>query len=310
MKVIRIHGFGGPEVLELEDVPAPQPSENELLVRIHAASVNPIDYKIRRGTVPVIAREMLPLTLGRDLSGMVESNGAGVDAFRQGDAVYAMLGGIDRGSYAEYVVVKPNEAATKPARLTHAEAAAVPLAALTAWQGLFDHGDLQAGQTVLIHGGAGGVGHFAVQFAKIKDATVLITVSGRDLDFVRELGADRAIDYQSQRFEELVSDIDLVFELVEGETQERSWSVLKPGGILVSTLGEPSRERAMQHRVRGVGYRAQPNAGQLGEIGRLIDEGKVRPMVTATYPLAEARQAQERLERGQVRGKIVLEVAE
>jgi NADPH:quinone reductase-like Zn-dependent oxidoreductase len=310
MKAIRIHGFGGPEVVELDDAPVPQPRENELLIRVHAASVNPVDYKIRNGTVPWVTREMLPITLGRDLSGTVESAGAGVNTFRQGGAIYAMLGGIDRGSYAEYLVVKPNEAAPKPARLSYIEAAAVPLGALTAWQGLFDHGHLQAGQTVLIHGGSGGVGHFAIQFAKVKGATVLTTVSGQNLDFARELGADRAIDYQSQRFEEIARDVDLVLDLVGGETQERSWSALKPGGVLVSALGEPSREKAMQHRAHGLGYRAQPNAGQLAEIGRLIDQGKVRPVVMATYPLAEARQAHERLERGHVRGKIVLVVTE
>jgi NADPH:quinone reductase-like Zn-dependent oxidoreductase len=159
MKAMRIHGFDGPEVLQLDDVPLPQPGEDEMLVRIRAASVNPVDYKIRNGTVPWVTREMLPITLGRDLSGTVESAGAGAAAFGQGDAVYAMLGGIDRGSYAEYVLVRPNEAAPKPAPLSHIEAAAVPLAALTAWQGLFDHGHLEAGQTVLIHGGSGGVGH-------------------------------------------------------------------------------------------------------------------------------------------------------
>jgi NADPH:quinone reductase-like Zn-dependent oxidoreductase len=310
MKAIRIHRFGGPEVLELDDVPAPQPGDNEVLVRIRAASVNPVDYKIRRGTVPWVTREMLPMTLGRDLSGTVEIRGFGVDAFREGDAVYALFGGIDRGSYAQYVVVKPNEAAPKPTRLSHIEAAAVPLAALTAWQGLFDHGQVEAGQTVLIHGGSGGVGHFAVQFAKVKGATVFTTVSRQNLDFVRELGADRAIDYQCQRFEEVVRDVDVVLDLVGGETPERSWSVLKPGGILVSALGDPSLEGAARHRARGIGFRAQANGAQLAEIGRLIGEGKIRPVVSATYPLAEARRAQERLEQGHVRGKIVLVVAE
>jgi NADPH:quinone reductase-like Zn-dependent oxidoreductase len=245
MKAIHIHRFGGPEVMELDDVPIPQPKDDELLVRIHAASVNPVDYKIRRGAVPWVSREMLPIPLGRDLSGTVENAGALLAAF-EGAAIYAMLGSIDRGSYAEYVLVKPNEAAPKPARLSHMEAAAVPLAALTAWQGLFDHGHLEAGQTALIHGGSGGVGHFAIQFAKLKGATVLTTVSGRNLNFVSELGADRAIDYRSQRFEEIARDVDLVLDLVGGETQERSWLVLKPGGILVSALGEPSREKAMQ----------------------------------------------------------------
>jgi NADPH:quinone reductase-like Zn-dependent oxidoreductase len=208
------------------------------------------------------------------------------------------------------VLVRPNEAAPKPARLSHIEAAAVPLAALTAWQGLFDHGHLKDGQTVLIHGGSGGVGHFAIQFAKVKGAAVLTTVSAQNLDFVEELGADRAIDYESQRFDEIARDVDLVLDLIGGETRERSWSVLRPGGVLVSALGEPLREEAMRHRAHGVGYRAQPNAGQLAEIGGLIDHGKVRPVVMASYPLAGARQAHERLERGHVRGKIVLVVTE
>jgi NADPH:quinone reductase-like Zn-dependent oxidoreductase len=308
MKAIRIHRFGGPEILELEDVPVPEPGESELLIHIHAASVNPVDYKIRRGGYPMVPPQMLPLTLGRDLSGTVERNGPGMNAFRQGDAVYAMIGGIDRGSHAEYVILKRGEAVPKPSRLSHIEAASVPLATLTAWQGLFDHGKLQAGQTALIHGGSGGVGHFAVQFAKMKGATVLTTVSRANLDFVRELGADRAIDYQSQRFEQIAQGVDLVLDLVAGETRERSWSVLKPGGILVSALGEPSQEKATQFGVRGVGYRARPDADQLTEIGRLIDDGKVRPVVSAVYPLAEVRQAHERLEHGHVRGKIVLNV--
>jgi NADPH:quinone reductase-like Zn-dependent oxidoreductase len=201
---------------------------------------------------------MLPLQLGRDLSGTVESAGTRVDAPGEGEAVYAMLGSIDRGSYAEYVLVRPHEAAAKPTCLSHIEAAAVPLAALTAWQGLFDHGHLEAGQTALVHGGSGGVGHFAIQFAKVKGATVLTTVSGQNLGFARELGADRAVDYESQRFEEIARDVDLVLDLVGGETQERSWSVLKPGALLVSALGEPSKEKAMQHGAHGLGYRANP----------------------------------------------------
>jgi NADPH:quinone reductase-like Zn-dependent oxidoreductase len=253
---------------------------------------------------------MLPITLGRDLSGTVESSGTGVDAFRKGDTIYASLGGIDRGSHAEYVIVKPNEAASKPARLSYTEAAAVPLAALTAWQGLFEHGQLQAGQTVLIHGGSGGVGHFAIQFAKVRGATVVTTVSSQNIDFVRELGADRTIDYHSERFEEVVRDVDVVLDLVGGETRERSWPVLKRGGILVSALGEPSPEKAAEYGARSAGFRARADGSQLAQIGQLIDEGKVRPFVSATYPLAEARQAQERLEQGHVRGKIVLVLAE
>jgi NADPH:quinone reductase-like Zn-dependent oxidoreductase len=307
MKAVRIHSFGGPEVMQIEEIPIPQPQSDEFLLRVHAASVNPVDYKIREGKYPAVGPDKLPLTLGRDVSGTVESSGPNAQTFQRGDAIYALLG-RDRGAFAEYVVVKPAEAAPKPTRLNHAEAAAVPLAGLTAWQGLFDHGGLKAGQRVLIHGGAGGVGHFAVQFAKARGATVLTTVSGDDLDFVRQLGAEEAIDYKTQRFEEIARDIDLVFDLVAGETQERSWSVLKPGGILVSTLGQPPQEKAQQHGVRAVGYMAQPNSDELTEIGRLIDAGKVRPVIAAIFPFDAAPQAMQRLQAGHVRGKIVLQL--
>lgn len=310
MKAVRIYRFGGPDVLTLEEVPVPSPGEEELLLRVHAASVNPVDYKIRQGKYPPVSVAQLPLTLGRDASGQIESCGSAVRGLREGDAIYVMLGSLDRGTYAEHVVVRPGEAAAKPSRLSHLDAAAVPLAGLTAWQGLFDHGHLQGGQRVLIHGGSGGVGHFAIQFAKARGATVVTTVAEENIDFVRELGADEAIDYRAQPFETVVRDVDMVFDLVGGETQERSWQVLKPGGVLVSTLGEPPREKATQHNVHGVGYVARPDAGELAEIGRLIDGGKVRPVIAATYPLAEARQAHERLERGHVRGKIALTIAD
>jgi NADPH:quinone reductase-like Zn-dependent oxidoreductase len=217
--------------------------------------------------------------------------------------------GRDRGAHAEYVVVKALEGAAKPERIDHVHAAAVPLAGLTAWQGLFDHGGLSAGRRVLIHGGAGGVGHFAIQFAKARGAFVATTASGEDLDFVRELGADQAVDYKSERFEDVVEKVDLVFDLVAGETQDRSWAVVKPGGVIVSTLSEPSQEKARAHRARGTNYMAQPNAAQLAEIGRLIDAGKVRPHADATFRLEDVAAAEARLENGHVRGKVVLKAA-
>ncbi|MER8366356.1 NADP-dependent oxidoreductase [Mesorhizobium sp. M0991] len=304
MKAVRIHDFGGPEVLSLDDVPLPQPRDDEVTLKVCAASVNPVDYKVREGS----SGADLPVTLGRDVSGVVELCGTRAHTLKKGDPLYAMLGN-DRGGNAEYVVVKATEAAAKPQRLSHAEAAAVPLAGLTAWQGLFDHGGLKSGQRVLIHGGAGGVGHLAVQFAKAAGAFVATTVSAQDFNFVRALGADQAVDYKNQRFEEVVEDVDLVFDLVAGETQDRSWDVLKPGGTLVSTLSEPSAEKARQHRARGVSYLTKPNAAQLAEISRLIDAGKVRPFVQAIYPLEEVAKAEEQLEKQHTRGKIVLQVA-
>ncbi|WP_211230439.1 NADP-dependent oxidoreductase [Inquilinus limosus] len=309
MRSVRIHEFGGPEVLAVEEIATPHPMAGEVLVRVHAAGVNPVDYKVRSGQYPPVGRDRLPVVLGRDIAGeVVESGGGRGDLPAVGDPVYAMLG-PDRGGYADYAVVKSEEVAPKPEGLSDAEAAAVPLAALTAWQGLFDHGGLQPGQRVLIHGGAGGVGHFAVQFAKARGAFVATTVSGDDLAFAHELGADQAVDYKADRFEDRVEPVDMVFDLVAGETQDRSWAVLKPGGILVSTLGRPPEEKARAHRARGAGYMVQPNGRQLDEIRRLIEDRQVRPVVGAVLPLKEASAAHERLERHRLRGKLVLEVA-
>ncbi|MER9327874.1 NADP-dependent oxidoreductase [Mesorhizobium sp. M0488] len=304
IKAVRVHTFGGPEVLSLDEVPMPQPRDDEVTLKVYAASVNPVDYKIREGT----SGEDLPVTLGRDVSGVVELCGTRAHTLKKGDPLFAMLG-PDRGGNAEYVVVKATEAAAKPESLSHVEAAAVPLAGITAWQGLFDHGGLEPGQRVLIHGGAGGVGHLAIQLAKATDAFVATTVSAEDFDFVHRLGADQIVDHKKQRFEDVVEKVDVVFDLVAGDTQDRSWTVLKPGGRLVSTLSEPSPEQARRHQARGTSYIAQPNAAQLAEIGRLIDAGKVKPFVQATYPLEEVAKAEERLEKEHARGKIVLRIA-
>ncbi|CDX40824.1 Alcohol dehydrogenase zinc-binding domain protein [Mesorhizobium plurifarium] len=306
MQSVRIHAFGGPEVLTLETEPTPEPKPEEILVRIRAASVNPVDHKIRNGGY--VAEDRLPLTLGRDFSGVVERCGAGVDAFKQGDEVYALLT-PDRGGYAEFVATRAKDCAAKPKRLDHLHAAAVPLAALTAWQGIFDNGGLSSGQRILIHGAAGGVGHFAVQFAKAKGAMVYATCSGNDIDFVRSLGADEAIDYKNQRFEDTVRDVDVVYDLVAGDTQERSWSVLKEGGIIVSTLQQPSKEKADERKARGAHYMTKPDGGQLAEIGRLIDAGAVRVEIGKVFPLRQAADAERALEEGHIRGKVVLDVA-
>ncbi|HEV2673253.1 MAG TPA: NADP-dependent oxidoreductase [Aliidongia sp.] len=308
MKAIRIHGFGGVEQLELETIERPVPGRGELLVRVQAASVNPVDFKTREGKFPPIPAEKLPITPGRDIYGEVEALGEGVDSFAVGDHVYAMLG-LFHGGYAEYALVAESEAAHPPRKLGPTEAAAVPLAALTAWQGLFNHGHLKAGQKVLIHGGSGGVGHFAIQFARAVGAHVSATASEADLAFVRELGAERAIDYQKERFES-AGPFDLILDLIGGETQERSWSALKRGGALISTLTEPSKERAAELQVRTARYMTQPDGRQLTEIGRLIDDGKVEVAVDTIFDLDQARRAQEYQATGHPRGKIVLQVAD
>jgi NADPH:quinone reductase-like Zn-dependent oxidoreductase len=307
MKAVRIHEFGGPEVLRVETQPRPEAGPGEVLVRVEAASVNPVDYKMRNGGY--VPKSALPLTLGRDVAGVVDATASENGRFKAGDAVYAMLA-RDRGGYVEYVAVKAADCARKPERLDFIQAAAVPLAALTAWQGLFDYGHLTAGQRVLIHGASGGVGHFAVQFAKARGATVFATCSGDDVDFVRGLGADEVIDYRTERFEDRARDIDLVYDLVAGETQDRSWAVLKDGGAMVSTLKEPDAAKAAAKHARAAHYMAQPNGGQLAEIARLIDDGKVVPTIAAVFPLEDAAQAEKQLEDEHVRGKIVLEVVQ
>jgi len=307
MKAVRIRSFGGPEVLELADVEKPQPADDEVLIRVRAASVNPVDYKIRSGTYPVVKQGQLPKVLGRDVAGEVESCGREVRNFKERDTVYAMLDG-GPGGYAEYVTVRADLVAPKPGQLDYRAAAAVPLAGLTAWQGLFDHGHLQPGQRVLIHGGAGGVGHLAVQFAKARGATVITTVGTQDVGFVKHLGADQVVDYTRERFEDEVRDVDLVLDLIAGETQERSWAILKDGGTMISSLARPSEAKAREHHAHAQNFVAHPDRDELIEIGRLIDEGRVHPHVSAVFELGEAAEAQAQLERRHAQGKVVLQV--
>jgi len=308
MKAVQIESFGGPETLHLQNVDRPDPKDDEVLVQVRAASVNPVDYKIRAGKYPPVKQGSLPKVLGRDISGVVVGRGAAVATFLDGDEVMAML---DRGQggYAEYVTLPADLCVRKPESLDHAEAAAVPLAAMTAWQGLFDHGGLTAGQRVLIHGGAGGVGHFAIQLAKAQGAYVITTCSADDKEFVLSIGADEAIDYRSERFEDRVTEVDLVLDLIGGDTQERSWNVLKDGGALISTLAKPSERQAQIHHARAAtNYMAHPDAAELGEIVQLITAKKVHPHVEALIPLDHVAEAHRRAEHGHPRGKVVLEV--
>lgn len=306
MKAARIDRFGGPEVIVLDEVPVPEPGAGQLRLRVQAASVNPVDYKIRPGGY--LPEDKLPITLGRDVAGVVDRLRPDASGFREGDPVFVMLE-RDNGGYAEFTLARRDICAPVPRGLDALHAGAIALAGLTAWQGLFDHGGLRNGQRVLIHGGAGGVGHLAVQFAKARGAEVYVTCAGEDGDFVRGLGADVVIDYKAERFEDRASDIDVVFDLVAGKTQDRSWAVLRQGGILVSTLTEPDKQKAVARGARGTWYMAQPNGGQLREIARLIEGGRVRVHVDRTFPLAAVAEAHRVLEQEHVRGKVVLRVA-
>jgi len=308
MKAIRIHNYGGPEALQYEDAPRPKPQAGEVLIRVHAAGVNPIDWKVREGHMKDFWPHKFPLILGWDLSGMVEELGRGVSQFKIGDEVYSIPDPTRDGAYADYIVVRELELALKPNSLHHIRAAAVPLAALTAWQSLFDTAQLQPGQRLLIHAGSGGVGHFAVQLAKWKGAYVFATASTKNQDLLRELGVDQPIDYTQQRFEDIARNIDIVLDTIGCETQERSWSVLKKGGNLVSLVQPPSEEKAKELGVRAAFVAGHPSGAQLAEIAKIIDSGKLAPVIDRILPFSEVRRAHELSQSGHTRGKIVLRV--
>lgn len=304
MKAVRIHHFGGPEVLQQDDIARPEASGGKLLIRVAAASVNPVDYKIRKGGYPLVTDKDLPVTLGRDVAGVVETAGG---SFAAGDEVYAHLDWAD-GGYAEFALCAPVGVAAKPSSLNMVEAAAVPLAATTAWQGLFDQGGLKAGERVLIHGASGGVGAFAVQFARIAGAEVVATASADQIERVRALGAAQVIDHKAQRFEDEVRDVDLVFDLIGKETQARSFQTLKRGGRLISTVQEPDAVKAEAAGVTAKRYMATPNAGQLANVARLIDSGQVQVTVAKVFELDETTDAHRCLEADHPHGKIVLRI--
>lgn len=306
MKAIRFHEYGGPENLREEDAPDPRAASGQVLVRVHAASVNPIDHKLASGVMRKIMPLEFPWIPGGDFSGIVEAVGAGVTGFKKGDAVCGDTPG--GGSYAQLVATSADLVAAKPGKLSHVEVASVPLAGQTAWQALFDHGRLERGQTVLIHGASGGVGMFAVQLAHWKGAKVLATASASNLDFVRSLGADTAIDYKATPFESVAKNVDLVLDLIGGETQHRSFGVLKPGGALIATAQPPSEQEAARHKVRATMVRMQASAKNLTELAKLLDAGTIKTIVSKKYPLAQARSAWRDILTGHTRGKIVLEV--
>ncbi len=310
MKAIRIHSYGGPEVLTYEDAPRPEPGPGEMLIRVHAAGINPLDYKVRAGYAKEWLKHQLPLIPGWDVSGTIEIPGDGAGDFELGGEVYGMLDFRRDGTYAEYVTAPASIVSGKPASLDHVQAAAVPLAGLAAWQCLFDLADLQSGQSILVHGAAGGVGHMAVQFAKWKGARVVATAAAQDIGFVRELGADEVIDYEAQPFQQAVANMDVVFDPIGEEAQRMSWGVLRKGGVLVSTMGITSPEAAAEFDVRAEGLSVRPDSTELSAIRELIDEGSVKPAVATVFSLAEAAQAHTLLESGRVRGKVVLRVVD
>jgi NADPH:quinone reductase-like Zn-dependent oxidoreductase len=308
MKAVRIHAYGGQEVLTVEDAPMPEIGERDLLVRVVASAINPVDWKIRAGYLKDMLPYQFPIILGWDVSGVVEAVGSGVTKFKPGDAIYSRPNILRNGSYAEFIAIDENEAAFKPKTISHACAASLPLAGITAWDVLIKTANIQAGQRVLIHAGSGGVGSLAIQLAKAHGAHVVATTSGKNIPLVKSLGADQLVDYRSQQFDHVVHEMDVVFDTIGGEVQEKSWASLKAGGILVSIVSPPSAELAAAHSARAGFVFIQPDADVLTQLAALVDAGKMRPIIAAEFALEDIVKAHALSESGRADGKIVLHV--
>ena len=306
MKCVCIYHYGGPEVLSYTDAPRPRCGPGEVLVQVHAAGVNPVDWKIREGHLKELLKHTFPLVLGWDVSGIIADTGPGTSRLKTGDEVFSRPDILRDGAYAEFLVIKESEVARKPRTLDHIHSAALPLAGLAAWQSLVEAAQLTSGQRVLIHAAAGGVGSLAVQLAKSLGAYVVGTASARNHDYLRGLGVDEIIDYEHMRFEDLAPAMNVVLDTIGGETQERSWKTLKPGGILVSLASPPSADTAAKLGLRQAFVFVQPNAVQLAAIAELGDVGKLKALVEAVLPLTEAKRAHALSQGGHTRGKIVL----
>jgi len=310
MKAVRIEGYGNEEVMALAEVERPAPGDNELLVKVRAAAVNPVDWKIRDGLGELFGLKP-PLILGCEVAGTVEAVGSrgssrtGVSDFVAGDEVYGYLS-AHSGGYAEYVAAPASEFVRKPKHINFDTAASVPVAALTAWQGIFDHGELASGQRILITGASGAVGSMAVQLAKNKGAYVIGTGSGRNEEFVRKLGADEFIDYKKAKFEDKVSGVDVVFDTVGGDTQERAFQTLKRSGVLVSTVSPPSAEKSKEFGVTVAMVVMMAKGDQLAKINRLVESGKLKVRVATVLPLTEVKKAHQLSSSGHADGKIIL----
>jgi alcohol dehydrogenase len=332
MKAFLIDRYGGGAGARIGEVPAPELRENDVLVQIHAASVNPLDSKIRDGEFKLILPYRLPLILGNDLAGVVVQAGSQVRRFKPGDEVYARPDKNRIGAFAEFISINEADVAPKPKTLTMEEAASIPLVGLTAWQALVERANLKPGQKILIHAGSGGVGTFAIQLAKHLGAVVATTASAANLDFVQSLGADIVIDYRKDNFETLLQDFDVVLDTLGAKTLEKSLRVLKPGGKLIGIAGPPDpdfakdlganwilglvmrllsfqiRQKAKHHSVSYSFLFMRASGDQLREIGSLIDAGIIRPVVDRVFPFESTQEALAYVEKGRTRGKVVIKV--
>ena len=309
MHAIVIRAYGGPEVMKLEEVARPEPAEDEVLIRVVAASINPVDVAIRKGYWAKLVGGF-PLILGMDAAGTVEKVANKVIKYKVGDPVFAFFTLKGEGGYAEFVTAKEDELAPKPGTVSFAQAAGAGAAGATAWEALIDIANLRSGQTVLIHGGSGGVGHLAIQIAKARGAKVFATASTANQEFLRQMGADVAIDYTRAKFEDVAKDVDVVLDTVGRDTLERSYGVVKKGGMIVSIVDEPKPAALEAHGIRGVTLHCTPKAGVLEELSKLMEAKKLTPVVSQTFPMARVVQAQNQIATGHTRGKIVLNIGE
>ncbi|BBI99969.1 oxidoreductase [Ferrigenium kumadai] len=310
MKAVRIHAYGNADVLKYEDAPLPDVAPNDVLVQVVAASVNPVDWKIREGYLQQMISYQFPLTLGWDVSGVVDAVGSKVTRFKVGDAVFSRPDIRRNGTYAEYVAIREDELALKPGTISHVEAATLPLAGIAAWEAIVTTAKVTAGQRVLIHAASGGVGSIAVQLAKSRGAYVIATTSEKNRALVRSIGADEVIDYRVLKFEEVAREMDVVLDTMGGQVQEASLSVLKPGGILVSIISPPPEERAKALGVRSAFLFIQPSAAILSQLAALVESGKLRPIVGAEFALKDIAKAHALSQSGHAVGKIALYVGQ
>ncbi|HET6872863.1 MAG TPA: NADP-dependent oxidoreductase [Sporolactobacillaceae bacterium] len=311
MKAVVINNYGDRDELELVEFPKPMPKENEVLIKIHATSINPIDWKLREGHLKERLPFHFPIILGWDLAGTVEKVGSKVKHFYEGDKVFARPATTEKGTYAEYISVDESLVAMMPKKATFIEAAAVPLAGLTAWQCLVDFAEIKKGDRVLIHAGAGGVGSMAIQIAKAKGAEVTTTGSSKSLELIKEkkLGADHYLNYVTQDLSD-AGEFDIVLDTVGGEVQEKSFAILKPGGILVSIVQPPDQEKAKAKDVKAGFVWLNPNGEQLAKLAEMMDEGELKPLIDSVLPFSEEglKKAHEVSETGHAKGKIVIEI--
>src|SRR5215468_7208486 len=309
MRAVVIYAYGGPDVMKLENASRPEPADDEVLIRVVAASVNPVDVAIRKGYFAKLVGNF-PLILGMDAAGIVEKVGNKVTKYKAGDPVFAFFTVKEEGGYAEFVTAKEDELASKPNTVSFAQAAGVGAAGATAWEALIDTANLRSGQTVLIHGGSGGVGHLAIQIAKAKGAKVVATASTANQEFLRQMGSDVAIDYTRTKFEDVAKDVDVVLDTVGRDTLERSYGVVKKGGIIVSIVDEPKPAALEAHGIRGVTLHCTPKAGVLEELSKLMEAKKLTPVVSQTFPMMQVVQAHDQIATGHTRGKIVLSIGQ